>query len=219
MAEKTRKSGTTPITRDELTERIRTAQCHAADMRAAHSESILAGGEIGTGDIERADRELSALQSALEEFDRREEERAAQEALALSMVTEEERRQQICEKITSLESQRLTAIQSMETHARALVGAFENAERARKELAPLLTLETGIRSLALSGREQENRLSSHLSSVLARATGNGRFGQTRLHPGGAAPDQSWIIGERYVAQEISRAIKLLKPADTEEVLA
>lgn len=196
-----------PITLEDLQERQAEQHRQVSLLRALRSDAILEGKKFDKAKLREAEDELSALDEAIEEFKRREEDRQIAEAEAAAAVTEQERIEETIAEIRAKAKERDLAIGSAETAARSFAKAVVRAETARKALQATVHGFSGSVPIGLMAGGQEDRLAKGFAAVLSAAIGKGNFGELKLHKGMRTGDQPWLASEQFVSRDIEATLQ------------
>ncbi len=206
MARNTKK----PVDLETLHKRLSDQERLVADLRVQQTDAILADEKFDIAKLRTAIEEMHALEEAVAEFKRREEDRAIAEAEAAQAASAEERLEKRIADIRSMAVRREQAIQDAETAARAFTDAVLRAENERQTLQAALHSLTGKVPSCLMPGGQEDRLSKSFSAVLSEALRKGSYGDLKLRPGLKTADQSWLASEMEAARDIEAALLSLE---------
>lgn len=199
-----------PITLDELHNRQAEQERVLAALKSERSDAILEGKPFDAGKLRDAQDELSAIDEAITEFKRREEDRQIAEAKAEAAISDKERLDQSIADIRDMAFEREAAISEAEEAARSFADALYRAEHARQSLQGAVYGLIGKVPVGLMPGGQEDRLSKSFSAVLSTSLGKGRFGEMVLRKGMRDAEQPWLASEQPVSREIEAALEALK---------
>ncbi|MEM9496577.1 MAG: hypothetical protein AAGA28_01555 [Pseudomonadota bacterium] len=199
---------TTPPTSTDLEEQLVALDEQIGRLKVERRDAIIEGTDFDQSLLRDAEDRRDALQAALDELYRREQEAARIAALEAAQRSAAEAWALDVERITTLRNVRRDAINQMERGCRRMMAEYLKAERARAELSNVIREATGKVVLNIHDtKSMQSILVQKIDRVIKDCIDDNHFGHHELKvPMFGKSNLPWFNAKSEAEREIDRIL-------------